>query len=224
MVRCRVIAHMYVSIDGKIDGRYMEEKGCDESGEYYETVIWEMGEAMAGGRVTNVLYHAFGKIDLSEFEETEVPDGDYVIPCQRYNFCFDRKGRSFWNSNQLEYGGKNMQNVSVLSDKVEKGYLAYLRHIGVSYIICADLREALYKIKTLFGVNTLVLTGGATINGGFHKEGLLDELSLVMAPYIEGNHDYKGYAEANEYIGYKYVYKSIKPLGDGGIHLLFERR
>ena len=47
---------------------------------------------------------------------------------------------------------------------------------------------------------------------------------MVMAPYIEGNHQEKGYAELDEFVNHKYVYKTMKPLGDGGIHLLFERR
>lgn len=39
MDRCKVICHMYVSIDGKIDGDYMNEEGCDPSGEYYDCWI-----------------------------------------------------------------------------------------------------------------------------------------------------------------------------------------
>ena len=33
MDRSKVICHMYLSIDGKIDGHYMDESGCDISGE-----------------------------------------------------------------------------------------------------------------------------------------------------------------------------------------------
>ena len=149
---------------------------------------------------------------------------DFIIKDNNYFFVFDRNGKSMWGTNKFSYGGKTMQIVMVLSPKVKREYLAFLRDIKVSYIIVDNLLDSLKKMKELFGVKTLVLTGGATINGAFHKEGLIDELSLVIAPYIEGNHDFKGYAELDGFINHKYIYKSIKPLGDGGIHLMFERQ
>ncbi len=223
MERCRVVSHMYVSIDGKIDGAYMEEDGCEPSGTYYDTSIWTLGDSMAGGRVTNTMYHAKAKVDLSLYQGIEVPAGDHILPAEHYHFCFDRNGKSMWESQHMEYGGRRMQNVSVVSPSVKKEYLAFLRDKKISYLIVSSLEEALLKIKKLFSVQTLVLTGGAIINGAFHKEGLIDELSIVMAPYIEGNHEEKGYAELGEYVGHKYIYKSLKALDDGGIHLLFER-
>ena len=87
-----------------------------------------------------------------------------------------------------------------------------------------DLTLALIKLKSKYGIDKMVLSGGATINGEFHKCGLLDELSIVMAPYIEGNHNEKGYLELSSYVGNKYEIKEMKKLGDGGIHLVFERK
>lgn len=225
MNRCKVISHMYVSIDGKIDGDYMDEQGCDISGKYYDDIIFQLGDSMAGGRVTNVMYHAHENVDFEKFKDVEVDDKDYVVKDinNHYHFCFDRNGKSNWKSARYIYGGVEMQNVSVLSKNVKKEYLAFLRSINVSYIIVDTLEEALIKIKNLFKVDTLVLTGGALINGGFHKDGLIDELSLVVAPYIEGNHNYKGYAELDSFINHKYVCKSIKVLNDGGIHLIFKK-
>lgn len=223
MERCKVISHMYVSIDGKIDGEYMSEKGCSFSGDYYDTVIWDLGDSMAGGRVTNTMYHAKAKVDMNLYQDQEVPEGDFILKAPHYHFCFDRCGKSMWESSTLCYGGVTMQNVAVLSPSVKKEYLAFLRSIKVSYIITASLQEALEKIKSCFDVNTLVLTGGAIINGAFHKEGLIDELSLVMAPYVEGNHEEKGYAELSSFVNHKYRYHSILPLRDGGIHLIFDK-
>ena len=223
MDRCKVISHMYVSIDGKIDGLYMDEDGCNISGDYYDEVIASLGSSMAGGRVTNCMYHANEKIDLDKYKNIDVTPGDFILKANHYHFCFDRNGKSMWKSNILKYGKLSMQNVSVLSKNVGKEYLAFLHDIGVCYIIVDSLEEALNKIKNLFEVERLVLTGGATINGAFHKEGLIDELSIIMAPYIEGNHNEKGYLELNEFVNHKYAYKSIKPLDDGGIHLIFKK-
>ena len=223
MKRCNVITHMYVSIDGKIDGDYMDEEGCDISGEYYDKVIWSLGDSMASGRVTNVIYHANAKVDLSKYKNIKVNRDDYIIKADHYHFVFDRHGKSLWSDPFFTYGGVKMQNVMVLSKDVKDEYLAFLHDIKVSYIIVSTLEEALIKIKKLFDVNTLVLTGGATINGAFHKEGLIDKISMIIAPYIEGNDEYKGYASVDKFINHKYVYESIKPLDDGGIHLIFKK-
>ena len=66
-------------------------------------------------------------------------------------------------------------------------------------------------------------TGGATINGAFHKAGLLDALSLVVAPYIEGNKNEKNYAERFSFVANKYRLREAKPLSDGGVQLLFDK-
>jgi len=42
----------------------------------------------------------------------------------------------------------------------------------------------LVKLKKYFDIKTMVLGGGALINGAFLKAGLVDQISLVIAPYI----------------------------------------
>ena len=187
-----------------------------------------MGNANGNGRTTAEMYFAHENIDYSKYDVNDIDYSDNVIKSDYYWVIFDRKGKCNWNVNKVTYGGKTALVVEILTKKVSKSFLAHLRAIGISYIIAGDddldLELALTKLKSLFGIDNLVLCGGAQINGAFHKAGLLDELSLVIAPYIEGNHEEKGYAELNEFINHKYVYKSIKPLGDGGIHLMFERK
>ena len=228
MNRSKVICHMYVSIDGKIDGEYMNEHGCDISGEYYEIALWEMGNANANGRATAEMYFANKEIDYSKYDVSNIDYQDHVIKANHYWVVFDRKGKCNWDVNQVTYGGVTALVTMVLTKQVNKSYLAHLKELGIAYIIAGendlDLELALTKLKQLFDIDNLVLTGGATINGAFHQAGLLDELSLVVAPYIEGNHEEKNYAELNEFINHKYIYKSIKPLSDGGVHLIFERK
>lgn len=42
MDRCKVICHMMTSIDGKIDGSYMDEESNEPIGDFYDKQIWEM--------------------------------------------------------------------------------------------------------------------------------------------------------------------------------------
>lgn len=227
MERCKVICHMYVSIDGKIDGDYMEEEGCDPSGEYYDSWIWENSNANANGRTTAEMYFAHENIDYSVYEGEDIDYSDNVLLSERYWVVFDRHGKCNWKTNKVNYGGKTARVVEVLTKEVPLTYLAYLKKIGISYIIAGendlDLELALKKLKEKFHIETLMLTGGATINGAFHKAGLLDTLSLVVAPYIEGNKNEKNYAELSSFLANKYRFREAKPLSDGGVQLLFDK-
>jgi 2,5-diamino-6-(ribosylamino)-4(3H)-pyrimidinone 5'-phosphate reductase len=42
------------------------------------------------------------------------------------------------------------------------------------------------QIGALFGVRALMLEGGARINGAMLRAGLIDELSLLLAPVTDG--------------------------------------
>lgn len=228
MERSKVVCHMYVSIDGKIDGRYMDEEGSNPSGAYYDEALWRFGEANGNGRATAQMYFANAEIDYAQYEGADVPKGDNVLKYDNYWVVFDRKGRCDWAQSEVTYGGKTAKVVEVITKKVGNEFRAHLRKLGIAYIEAGeedfDLELALKKLKSLFGIETLVLTGGALINGAFLKAHLLDELSLVVAPYIEGNHDEKGYAELSEFINDSFVFVSAKPLEDGGVHLLFKRK
>jgi 2,5-diamino-6-(ribosylamino)-4(3H)-pyrimidinone 5'-phosphate reductase len=60
----------------------------------------------------------------------------------------------------------------------------------VSYLLAGardvDLAMALDKIGARFGVRTLMLEGGGRINGGMFRAGLIDEVSLLVAPVADG--------------------------------------
>jgi riboflavin biosynthesis pyrimidine reductase len=60
----------------------------------------------------------------------------------------------------------------------------------VSYLLAGDeevdLPLALEKIRACLGVRTLMLEGGGGINGSFLRAGLIDELSLLLAPVADG--------------------------------------
>lgn len=55
-----------------------------------------------------------------------------------------------------------------VTKQVSKQYLAHLKSLGISYIIAGDIEinfnETLKNLKDIYGIDTLVLTGGAIIN------------------------------------------------------------
>lgn len=227
MDRTKVICHMYLSIDGKIDGNYMDESGCSFSGEYYDNMIWKRSNANGNGRVTAEMYFAHENIDYEKYDINGIDYSDHIINFDNYWVVFDRKGKCNWNTNKVNYAQKNALVVEVLTKQAPKSFLAHLKEIGISYIIAGDddldFNLALIKLKTLYGIETLILSGGSKINGAFFKDNLIDELSLVIAPYIEGNNKEKCFIELNEFKNHSFSFKEAKPLSDGGVHLAFEK-
>lgn len=227
MNRCKVICHMMTSIDGKIDGKFMEEKGCSVSGDYYDKQIWKLGNANGNGRTTAQMYFANKDIDYGKYKNTNIDYSDFIVKSDYYWVVFDRTGKCNWNTNIVNYGEKDANVVMVLTKSVSKEYLAHLQSLNVSYIITGDneidLDIALTKLKKLYGIDNLVLCGGAIINGVFHNNDKLDEISLVVAPYIEGNNSYKGIAETNLFTNQCYKFVESKSLEDGAVHLRFKK-
>ncbi len=46
----RGMIHMYTSIDGWMDGKFMDEEGCNASGDYYDDEIFKIGSVNGNGR------------------------------------------------------------------------------------------------------------------------------------------------------------------------------
>ena len=78
----------------------------------------------------------------------------------------------------------------IVSEQVSEAYLDSLREAGISWIAVGkdriDLRRALEILNEQFGVQHLTIVGGGHICGGFLEAGLVDEVSLMVAPGIDG--------------------------------------
>ena len=73
--------------------------------------------------------------------------------------------------------------------------------IHISYVIVSDatnLREGLEAVGREFGIRRVSVQGGGILNGALLAEGLIDELSLVVYPGIDG---LSGVPSIFEYMG-----------------------
>jgi riboflavin biosynthesis pyrimidine reductase len=117
-----------------------------------------------------------------------VPPGDFVAPHKSKSFgiTLDPSGKLFFRKADID--GEHV--ITVLTGRASEDYKAYLRSIGVSYLISGresvDLRAVLRRLRSKFGIKKLLLEGGGRINGAFLKAGLIDELSLLLAPVADG--------------------------------------
>jgi riboflavin biosynthesis pyrimidine reductase len=128
------------------------------------------------------------------------PREDFRAPGEFDSFAFavDARGRLAWESNDID--GDHV--VAILSERVSDEYLAFLRGRGVSYLLAGapdvDLALALAKVAAQFGVRTLMLEGGGRINGGMLRAGLVDEVSLLVAPVVDGRVGTPGLFDADD--------------------------
>jgi riboflavin biosynthesis pyrimidine reductase len=108
---------------------------------------------------------------------------------ESYAVCVDTRGKLRWTSGDLR--GDHL--VCILSEQVPADYLAMLREKGASYIVAGsssvDLSKAMDLLGKHFGIRTLLLEGGGHINGGFLEAGLVDEISLLVVPGIDGRRE-----------------------------------
>jgi riboflavin biosynthesis pyrimidine reductase len=191
MNRPRVICHMAASIDGRIvvDG-WPSSIAASVRREYDELHASFGAEGWICGRVTMAPFakHVRSHAELAREYQGTAPRPDFRAEggFESFAFAIDPRGRLAWQSNDIS--GDHV--VAVLSEHVSDEYLAFLREKEVSYLLAGvtdiDFSVALEKIHAVFGVRTLMLEGGGRINGAMLQAGLVDEVSLIVAPVADG--------------------------------------
>lgn len=198
MNRPYIFCHMMTSVDGKIMGSYMGSPEGEKAGDVFYNIAFGNNphykhQGWLSGRVTtDDNFTNYRKPELDENAPT-VPEGDFVaVPhAERYYVSVDPSGKLGWESNTLTYIDTTAHVLEVVTTKASNAYKAFLRKLGISYIIAGedslDYALAMEKVKTLFGIETLMLGGGGVLNWSFIQAGMCDELSVVIAPVADGS-------------------------------------
>lgn len=195
MERPYTICHILSALDGKITGAFMgTEAAGTVSGEYARIRSEYQADAWLYGTVTTKEFTGNRKPEPDP--GAEVPDGDFVAEdhAALYYVSVDTQGEIGWESGTFcKPGRPDAHVIEVLTEQTPAAYRAYLRKHGVSYILAGskllDGRLALEKLYQLFGIGTLLICGGGTINWTFLQQGVVDELSLLLAPVADGDPD-----------------------------------
>jgi len=206
-MRPKIVCHMVSSIDGRlmVDRYSAPASGIDTSTllQHYDRISERFAaDGWAVGRQTmDEVIEDFPRIERVVQLTGENLRGTHIANRDGRDLavCFDPHGR-------CHYGQDNAHGdhiVAVLGEQVPDEYLAELRADGVSYLFAGpkghDLETALTTLAQDFQAKTLVLQGGAIINGAFLKAGLIDEISLLIYPAIDG---LAGVPTIFEYIGH----------------------
>ena len=199
MNRPYIFCHMLTSLDGKIMGNYMEvPEGEQAIREFYDIAFGKQPyykhQGWLSGRVTtDDNFTFYEKPELDENAPT-VPEGDFVArKSDMYYVSIDLSGRLGWKSHVLTYEDTTADVIEVLNSRASNAHKAFLRRLGISYVIAGedalDYDLLLAKLKTLFGIETLMLGGGGVLNWSFIQAGCCDEISIVMAPAADGSRE-----------------------------------
>lgn len=193
MDRPYIICHMVTALDGKITGPYMDTQEAESASEEYERINqFYHPQAWVNGRITVDENFTFYKAPELPDNVPDFPKADFVAQsAENYIVAIDPSGRLGWEKNYVEYAGRPKAYViEVLTEQADNAYLAFLRDRNISYIFAGEkainCTLAVQKLKSLFGIERLKLSGGGVINWSFAQEGLIDELSLIIAPTADG--------------------------------------
>lgn len=231
MNRPYVICHILSALDGKIAGDFMGTAANRKTGEEYGRIREAFGaQAWLYGTTTTKEFTYFKKPELPSLP-VQVPDGDYVAETGRdlYYVSVDTLGEIAWNSGTYKRAGRPDSHViEILTEKTPAQYRAYLISRGVSYIIAGadslDCKVAMQKLKSIFGIEKLLICGGGMVNWSFLSQGVVDELSLLLSPVADGDPDAPTVFERMEQSSAKPVsfrLKSAEQLQGDVVHLIY---
>ena len=211
--RPRIILHMEISLDERVTGSFLEsEAGLIGAEEYFRLHKEYNAQGFICGRTTMEDSFTRGQApELDAYKGASVERCDYVAKkAPFYAISIDPRGVLGWYGADIvdeDEGYNGAHIVEVLTAKASDEYIAYLRDKGISYIFCGedtiDILSLCEKMKSLFGIEKVLLEGGPRTNTPFLEAGVIDKVNLVVAP---------AYNEKDEGDPLFYGYKTEKAL------------
>jgi 2,5-diamino-6-(ribosylamino)-4(3H)-pyrimidinone 5'-phosphate reductase len=178
----RVIIHNQVSVDGRFDWI------TPDLALFYGVAASFEEEATLAGSNTIVAGYPDETTWLGLGMEYDPPQRDrggdlplLVIP--------DSRGRiRVWHLLREEQYWRDA--LALVSNATPREYLDYLEKLRVDYIVAGDdhvdMRAALEELNSRYGVKVVRADCGGTLNGVLLREGLVDEVSVLLSPCLVG--------------------------------------
>jgi riboflavin biosynthesis pyrimidine reductase len=222
-----VICHMMASLDGRINSGHWS-RSPDGDRKSWSALYEEIHEALAGDA------WLVGRVTMEEMADGEPhPPADAVAPARPHHFA----SRAKYYAIALDAGGRlhftraDMNGdhlVILLGSGVTDSHLNELAGDGISYIVAEgseiDLSTMLGVLGRELGIRRLLLEGGGGVNGSFLAAGLVDEISLLVAPSVDGRAAGRAVFESGEVGIAEKVQLSLtacEKLTAGAVHLRY---
>ncbi len=188
-----VVCHMAASVDGRLlPGRWSAFAEPCPVGEIYEETAARFDYlGWMIGRVTMAEYSdaitESAPAPLRGADEPPAQSAPVDPRGRRISVAFDFKGKLHYGRSVQESGE---QIVAVVSNRVSDDYIDELRRSGVGVVAVPvdghELEHALKRLAADYGDGVWMLEGGAIINAAFFEAGLVNEVSTIVYPAIDG--------------------------------------
>lgn len=212
-----IVCHMMQSVDGRIACDMVDKISGDE---YYTALDSLECNAFIEGKHSYQIHYC-GFDGLESKSAADVGKECFFVDSESrsYKVSVDTKGTLKWD------GTDNEGRICIVSEQASPEYLDYLRNLGISYIATGkesvDFSRAMEILAKEFGVKRVAVVGGGKINGAFLRAGLIDEVSVMTAPGIDGRIGQPALFDFNcddpGYLPVKLKLKDVKALPNGVI-------
>jgi riboflavin biosynthesis pyrimidine reductase len=196
-----VICHMEASLDGRINSDHWSSSP-DGDGKLWSALYEEVHKALAGDA------WIVGRVTMEEMADGEPhpPAGasfaarpnHFALRAKPYAIALDAGGKLHFSLADID--GDHL--VILLGSDVPDSHLSELAGDGISYIVAdgpeIDLAAMLDVLGRKLGIRRLLLEGGGGINGSFLAAGLVDEISLLVVPAVDGRSAGRAVFESGE--------------------------
>ena len=232
MERPKIICHILQSVDGNIDGDFFTLPELSPAYRAFSRIREEYAcDTVISGATTAAEIYRGGFVDNLPTSFERWPRTDWKArQADRYAVVIDGTGSVRWESGSVERRGEKLHVIVVLQENASDAYISHLRKAGVSYIFAGkdslDLPLAARKLKELFGIQSMLLSGGGVVDWSFLQAGLIDEISLVIPPVIDGGiHLASAFDDspfANHHAPVALKLMGVQRLEDGGLWLRYK--
>ncbi len=192
-MRPHIVCHMASSIDGRIQAERWTPTSAGPSVDVVMPIYEEVADRLdaqgwiVGRKTMDTL------VDGRSTAEPVPASG----PIARTPYVGDRQGRPLAvvidSSGKIRHATNEVYGahiVAVVGEQVSDAYLAELQDTGVSYVFAGrdgrDVGQAMSALAQTFGISRILLEGGGITNGEFLMADLVDEISLLIYPGIDG--------------------------------------
>jgi 2,5-diamino-6-(ribosylamino)-4(3H)-pyrimidinone 5'-phosphate reductase len=175
-----VILHTGISVDGRIDW------GLDSDNPYYELVPRFQADTDISG--SNTILTA--QIPEDPQKELGLVYDEWIQKPFRPRLAIvDSKGRiKNWEAIKKQPWWSGY--MSLCSEETPQSHLDYLKDLEIDTIITGEqkvnLRRALEALNQRFDTRKVRVDSGGTLNGVFLRDGLVDEVSVLISPALVG--------------------------------------
>lgn len=183
-----VICHMMSSLDGHALTDGWDRPFKKNAGELYEKLAEQFKfDAWLCGRVT-MEEIAHGEGYPKGLATGAIPRTHYFAnrDADKYAISIDPHGKVAWKKNTA----LDSHVVEVVTEGVADDYLAYLQSIEVSYLFAGkteiDLHQVVDVLAQELNIQRLCVEGGPHVSGSFVNAGLVDEISVLILPLVDG--------------------------------------